>query len=77
MAGITLENAEKQLAIWLKASEKAAERRGWSHGNNSLYSQEAAQIQEMIKYWEAQIQRLELESRNGGRGPRARGVIPL
>lgn len=63
MAGITLEQAENQLALWLAADAAVAEGQAYAIGGRSLTRANAREIRENIVFWEKKVQRL---SRSGG-----------
>jgi hypothetical protein len=73
MAGITLAQAEAQLALWLDADASVATRQSYSIAGRSLTRADAAQITAKIKYWEAKIQRLT----NSNGGTRVRQGVPV
>ncbi|MBA7559403.1 hypothetical protein ES708_01017 [subsurface metagenome] len=72
MAGITLAQAEAQLAAWMDASKKVASGQAYSIGGRSLTRANAKEIRENITYWDAQIQRL-----TRGGGIRVTGGVPI
>ncbi len=63
MAGITLAQAETQLAAWLAASTAVASNQSYSIGGRSLSRANAGEIMEQINFWEARVQRLSRPSR--------------
>ena len=58
MAGITLAQAEAQLASWLAADTAVAEGQAYSIGGRSLTRADARSIRENISFWDAQVRRL-------------------
>lgn len=58
MAGITLTQAEAQLALWLAASQAVALNQSYSIEGRSLTRADAGKIQSMIDYWNGWCQRL-------------------
>lgn len=62
MAGITQEQAEKQLQAWLLASEAVAQGQSYSiateSGSRSLSRANAGEILRQIQFWDAQVKRL-------------------
>ncbi len=62
MAGITLQQAETNLATWLAASEKVAAGQSFSYSsgttNRQLTNADAGEIQSMITFWDSQCKRL-------------------
>ena len=72
MAGITLAQAEAQLALWIMASEKVAAKQSYTIGNRSLSFADAAEIQKMIEFWDAKAKVLA----TGRTGARLRGLTP-
>lgn len=71
MAGITLAQAETQLAAWLDADAKVAQGQSYSIGGRSLTRADARVITEKIDYWQRQV---EVLSAGGTRGIRVRGI---
>ena len=59
MAGITLPQAEAQLAAWLDASLKVASDQAYSIGGRSLTRANAAWIEKQITYWNGMVQSLD------------------
>jgi len=70
MAGITLAQAEVQLALWLAADAAVATGQSYTISGRSLTRANAREIRENITYWDKQIKRL---TRGGIHG---RGVTP-
>lgn len=58
MAGITLAQAEEQLAIWMAASSAVAKKQEYQIGDRSLTHVDAAEIREQITFWDGHVQRL-------------------
>ena len=58
MAGITLAQAETQLAAWLEADTKVASGQAYSIGGRSLTRANAKEIRENITYWNGMVQSL-------------------
>lgn len=80
MAGITLADAEAQLAAWLLASTAVAKSQQYeidtgSGGRRMLRRADAAEIREQIKFWSGQVQNLTPTGVTGGRG-RTRYIVP-
>lgn len=73
MAGITLADAEEQLAAWLAASKKVAGGQSYSIAGRSLSRADLQEINESIKFWQTQVNRL--QPRAGG--IRVRGGTPI
>lgn len=69
MAGITLEQAETQLGLWLTASEKVAAKQSYSINGRSLTLADLSDINAQIQYWDGMVKRLTRTNR-GRRGPR-------
>jgi hypothetical protein len=72
MAGITLAQAEAQLASWLAASTAVAGNQSYEISGRKLTRANAAEIQKMVDYWNGQVIRL---SRTNS-GARVRTVAP-
>lgn len=73
MAGITLAQAEAQLALWLAADEAVASGQSYSIKDRSLSRADAAEITRKIDYWDGKVKMLSRTAR--GRG-RTRYVVP-
>ena len=58
MAGITLAQAESQLALWLAASEKVAQGQSYTIGGHTLTRADARAIQQQVDYWDKRCQEL-------------------
>lgn len=69
MAGITLQQAETQLALWLDADSKVSQRQSWSNQGRTYTAADALEIRNNIEFWDKQCKRLDRG------GPRVRGVI--
>lgn len=72
MAGITLEQAEAQLASWLAADTAVSQGQAYQIGTRTLTRANASEIRENIQFWDAKVNAL---SRPVG-GIRVRGVTP-
>ena len=70
MAGITLVQAEAQLAAWLAASTAVAGGQAYSIGGRSLTRANATYILEQVEFWDAKVQSLT----RGGRA--IKGITP-
>jgi hypothetical protein len=69
MSGITLAQAEAQLASWLSASTAVASNQSYKIKDRELTRADASQIREMIAYWQGMVTSL------SGRAGRARRVF--
>lgn len=58
MAGITLAQAELQLASWLDADKKVASGQAYSMAGRSLTRANAREIRENIEYWDEKVKSL-------------------
>ncbi|MCM5560306.1 DUF6148 family protein [Pleomorphomonas sp. JP5] len=67
MAGITLEQAETQLDLWMAASTAVASSQSYEIGGRKLTRADAATIRDNIEFWEAKVLKL---TGGGRRGPR-------
>lgn len=78
MAGITLEQAEAQLAAWLAASLAVAQSQSYEietgNGRRKLQRADAVEIRQMIKHWQTQVTAL-TPGAAGGR-KRTRYIVP-
>jgi hypothetical protein len=73
MAGITLAQAEAQLALWLAASEAVASKQSYRIGERTLTLVDAADILRMIEFWSGKAAALGGQAE--GRG-RLRTIVP-
>jgi hypothetical protein len=62
MAGITLDQANAQLALWLAADTAVASGQSYSIGGRSLTRANAAEITNKIDYWSGWVSRLSRSS---------------
>lgn len=67
MAGITLAQAEAQLALWLDANTKVASGQSYSIGGRSLSRTDASEIREQITYWDGWVRKLSRSASGRGR----------
>lgn len=58
MAGITLAQAETQLAAWLECSEKVATGQSYTIGGRSLTRANAQYILDQIDFWDQKVKAL-------------------
>jgi hypothetical protein len=65
MAGITLEQAETKLALWLEADDLVATGQGYSIEGRSLTRADAEEIRENIEFWDGKVKEL-TENAGGG-----------
>jgi hypothetical protein len=71
MAGLTVEQAEAQLALWLDADAKVSQRQQWTHQGRMFTAADAGEIRANIEFWDKQCNRM------ARGGPRVRGAIAL
>lgn len=64
MAGITLAQAEAQLALWIDADTKVAAGQAYEIAGRKLTRADAGEITRKIDYWNGKVQSL---SSGGGR----------
>lgn len=67
MAGITLDQADTQLQLWLAASAAVAKKQSYSIAGRSLTLADASDIQSSIDYWNGMVQRLSAAATGRGR----------
>ncbi|WLR92171.1 DUF6148 family protein [Shinella zoogloeoides] len=67
MAGITLDQAQAQLDLWLSANSAVARKQSYSIAGRSLTLADAADIQSNIEYWNAMVQKLSASISGRGR----------
>jgi hypothetical protein len=58
MSGITLTEAEAQLALWIAASSAVASGQSYSIKDRSLSRVDAQEIRNQIDYWQSWVERL-------------------
>ncbi len=58
MAGITLAQAEAQLATWLEASTKIAAGQSYSIGNRTLTRADVRHLNDQVAFWDARVKSL-------------------
>jgi len=58
MAGITLEQAEAQLASWLAASTAVAGNQSYKIGTRELTRADAKVILDQVEFWDRRVQQL-------------------
>jgi len=79
MAAWTLEQAQEKLATWMAADDALASAQSYEidlGGNRRrLTRADAAEIQDKIKFWRKEVERL--SSGQGGNGPKVRYVNPV
>ncbi len=71
MAGITLTQAQAQLAVWLAADTAVAQGQSYAIGTRTLTRAQAGEIRTNIEFWDRQVKRL-----TRGGGIRVRGITP-
>ncbi len=72
MAWITLEEARRNLELWLEASQEVAAGQSYTIGTRTLTRASLNQIMNMIKYWRKEV--AALEAAENGRSRVYRGV---
>ncbi len=72
MAGITLAQAEAQLATWLSANTAVASGQSYTIGSRQLTRVDAKEIREQLDYWDSKVKELS----RGTSGMRVRGGTP-
>lgn len=72
MAGITLANAEAQLALWLNADAAVATGQSYEIAGRRLTRTDAAEITNKIEYWNAKV--VTLTNQSQGRS-RSRSIV--
>lgn len=73
MAGLSLSQAEAQLASWLAADTAVSQGQAYTIGMRSLTRANAAEIRENIQFWDSKVKEL---ARSAGGGIRVRGITP-
>lgn len=72
MAGLTLAQADAQLAAWVAASTAVAGGQSYTIGSRSLSRADASDIKDMVVFWNDQVKSLT----SGRSGMRLRGITP-
>lgn len=67
MAGITLEHAEAQLALWIAADTAVASSQSYEINGRKLTRADATAIRENITFWNSWVQKLDRSTRRGPR----------
>lgn len=67
MSGITLAQAQAQLATWLEADTMVASGQSYEIAGRKLTRADAATITEKIEYWDKKVTQLTPASRGRGR----------
>jgi len=79
MAAWTLAEAQEKLALWMAADDALATAQSYEidiGGNRRrLTRADAAEIQDKIKFWRTEVERL--SSGQGGTGPKVRYINPV
>lgn len=70
MAGITLAQAETQLAAYMEAETKVLRGQSYTIGSRQLTRADLKDIREGIAYWNGKV----IELNNGAAGVRVRGL---
>lgn len=70
MAGITLAQAEAQLALWLAADAAVALNQSYRINERQFTKADALEVRKNVQFWEARVQRL-----SGGGGARVRNMV--
>ena len=65
MSGITLQHAQTQLALWLKADEVVSRGQSYSHQGRTLTRADAKAITDKIDYWNGKVMALKGTTRRG------------
>lgn len=73
MAWITLEEARSNLKLWLDAERAVASGQEYTIGNRHLKRADLEDIADRIKFWRAEVARLEA---GRGEGMRVLRVVP-
>lgn len=78
MAGITLQQAQAQLDAWIAASTAVASNQSYEidtgNGRRKLQRADAAEVRQMISYWQEKVTALTLAVSGGRR--RIRFLVP-
>lgn len=77
MAGITLAQAQAQLALWLAADAAVASGQSYAMGEKSLTLANAGEIRKNIDYWASWVNSMSQTGASTRTGPVVRGVTPV
>ena len=77
MAGITLAQAEAQLALWLSASTAISSGQSYTVDSRAFTLADAAKIQQNIEYWDSKVRQLSATATSARSGPYIRGATPV
>jgi len=77
MAAWTLAQAQAKVTEWMTAETKVAEGQAYSIAGRMMTRADLREIREEIKFWGAQVERLELAASSGSAGMRVRTGVPL
>lgn len=73
MSGITLNDAQEMLDLWLEAERAVTTGRSYKIGTRSLTRADVSDIASRVSFWRNEVERLE----NGqGRGARVLRAVP-
>lgn len=75
MAGITLAQAEAQLATWMAANEAVARNQSYEIGDRKLTRADASEILKQVEFWDRKVQSLAATA--GAGAGRVRQGVPL
>lgn len=73
MAGITLQQAQSQLDMWIAADQAVASAQSYEIAGRKLTRADAAEITNKIEFWAKKVNRLS----SGNGGSRVRYGVPL
>lgn len=76
MAWITLEEARGMLKDWLEAERVVMTGQSYKIGSQSLTRADLSMIAERIKFWRAEVEKLEDEEITGRRGCKVFRAVP-
>jgi hypothetical protein len=77
MAGITLAQAQAQLALWLAADAAVASGQSYAMGEKSLTLANAGEIRKNIDFWLSKCSSLSQTGASTRTGPVVRGATPV
>ena len=77
MAGITLEQAQTKLEMWLEAEETLATSQSYSMSDRTLTRADLSSVEAAIDRWDKRVKKLSRSSGGVGSGPRIRVGTPL
>lgn len=74
MAGITLQQAEEHLQVWLQAEIEISTSQSYKIGTRSLTRADLKEVREQIKFWQNKVSEIENTKKHRGRNRVMRAI---